>query len=157
MQKWNKRHLVGNTVQNHNHLAEIKWLCQHIMWWWFLTSGNTVQEENFHRILMKLLMRQMELQNWLLKDKPGWGYRLGYSISSFLLPVQYWLCCSVLLLWSLCSSTGASLGPGYTSACDSSRLMSRAQKALWPQPKKYPACACSWLWKAALKVPQSVQ
>lgn len=28
------------------------------MWWWFLTSGNTVQEENFHRILMKLLMRQ---------------------------------------------------------------------------------------------------
>lgn len=102
------------------------------------------------------------LQNLLLKDKSECGYRFGHSNSSFLLPVQYWFCCSVSLFWSLRRSIGASLGAvspgaGYMDAYDSASLMSRAQKAVWTQPKKYPACACSWLWKGALKPHQGVQ
>lgn len=151
VQKWSKKHLVGNTVWNHSHLAEIKWLCQHIMWWWFLTYDNTVQRETFNRISMNLLMRQRGSYTktcfWRtnLNEDTDLATPVPASFSLFstgfavlhhsseasagslelLLKLE---CISCVPAW------------GYRGACVSANLMSRTWKAVWPQPKV--SCLC---------------
>lgn len=118
MQKWNKKHLVGNTVQNHNHLAEIKWLCQHVMWWWFLTCDNIVQREDFNRIPMKLLMRQ----HGNYSKTCFWRTNLNENTDlANLIPASFSLFSTGFAIlyhfWSLCRSIGASLGAGVHQLC----------------------------------------
>lgn len=137
------------------------------MWWWFLTCDNTVQNEIFNRISMKLLMRQ----HGSYSTTCFWRTNLNEGTDlATLIPASFSLFSTGFAV--LYRSSEASAGPlvlhleleciscvawiGLQGCLWQCKSKEQGSKSVWSQPKKCPAHASSWLWKGALKPHQAV-